>query len=410
VWEQQIGNFPVDFERRGDEWAHHLAIELGDRWLSITGTDGMSPVEIGPPITGPIRSKLRVDRHKDGITCTVIGEDEPVTDDQIEPWRRASQAATAALGGNDHNFEWVAIIDTQDDVVHGLFRIGVLATPETIGPVSLNPSGVCLRTHLVRPDHLDAESGGFRYTFPVTAGGKLRTYDWEQAGVAARYCLRRTCAILTICTGALWVPRSQPMQVVDGQSPVQVPVEAGPIPQHLVSWDGAIPPNTPQLNVPSWFNSAWQTLDSDKALATALNAHYEARQLDTEHPSVAFALYVAAIEGFGVRFVADAQCDNHPECPHPKPMAGKRFRKALKTVMTNEQVKQLASHAYRLRSSTAHTGSLFSSEQVYGYPIARYFHPTNDVVFDYGMLWPLRAASRRVLIKALQEANIAGSL
>ena len=32
MWEQQIGNFPVDFEKQGDEWAHHLAIELGD-WL-----------------------------------------------------------------------------------------------------------------------------------------------------------------------------------------------------------------------------------------------------------------------------------------------------------------------------------------------------------------------------------------
>jgi hypothetical protein len=44
-------------------------------------------------------------------------------------------------------------------------------------------------------------------------------------------------------------------------------------------------------------------------------------------------------------------------------------------------------------------GSLFSSELVFGYPIVRYFAPTNDLLFDYGMLWPLRAASRRVLTR-----------
>jgi hypothetical protein len=188
-----------------------------------------------------------------------------------------------------------------------------------------------------------------------------------------------------------------------------VPVLAGPAPHHPVPWDGVIPTDTRHLDLPTWFESAWQVLDSDTGLDTALNAHYEARQLDGEHPSIAFALYVASIEGFGVRFAADVHCANHPECPHPKPVAAKRFRKALKTVMTNREVKQLANLAYDLRSSTAHTGSLFSSENVLGYPIARYFGPANDLIFDYGMLWPLRAASRRVLNKAFQEAYVAQS-
>ncbi len=242
MWEEQIGSLLVDFEKQGDEWAHHLAIELtGDKWLPITGTDGMSPVELGPPMQGSVKSKLRVERHQEGIFCTVIGDDESATDDQVEPWLRAAEAAVAALGSRDQDYEWAAIIDTQDDVLRSIFRIGALTASPTIGPVRLTPGGVCLRTHVVRPDHLCAESGGFRYTFPVIAGGKVRTYDWERAGVAARYCLRRTCAVLTVCTGALWVPRSQPMQVVDGESPLRVPVEAGAALQNPVPWDGAIP-------------------------------------------------------------------------------------------------------------------------------------------------------------------------
>ena len=408
MWEQHIGNFPIDFEKQGDEWAYHLAIELtGNPWLPLTGTDGTSPVEIGPPMTGSLKSKLRVEPHQEGISCVVIGEGESAADDQVEPWRLAVEAAVVALDRSNQSFEWTAIIDTQDDVIHGLFRIGALRTPQAIGPVNLTPGGTCLRTHLTPPDDLFSESGGFRYTFPVVAGGKILTYDWGQVEIAARYLLHRTCAVLTVCTGALWAPRSNPMQVVNGQSPLHVPIETGPALRHHVPWDGEIPHETPDLQVPAWFDSAWQILHSDAALATSLDAHYEARQLDAEHPSVALALYVAAIEGFGIRFVPDAQCENHPECPHPKGVAQKRLRKALRTVMTRRQVKELARFAYDLRSRTAHTGSLFSSEPVFGYPIVRYFAPTSDVTFDFGMLYPLRAASRRVLDKAFQEAYAA---
>jgi len=103
-------------------------------------------------------------------------------------------------------------------------------------------------------------SGGFRYTFPVIARGEVRTYDWERGSVAARYCLRRTYAVLTVSTGALWVPRSQPMQLVDGESPPRVPVEAGAGLQNPVLWDGAIPAGTTRLDIPDSFDSAWEIL------------------------------------------------------------------------------------------------------------------------------------------------------
>src|SRR5258708_12085547 len=98
-------------------------------------------------------------------------------------------------------------------------------------------------------------SGGFRYTFPVIARGEVRTYDWERGSVAARYCLRRTYAVLTVSTGALWVPRSQPMQLVDGESPPRVPVEAGAGLPNSVPPARAIPPAPPPLDIPPSFLS-----------------------------------------------------------------------------------------------------------------------------------------------------------
>jgi hypothetical protein len=123
-----------------------------------------------------------------------------------------------------------------------------------------------------------------------------------------------------------------------------------------------------------------------------VNAHYEAVRLDREHPTVAHLIHVATIEGIGARLVQGNR------------VARKRFRAALSTVMTEGEAEQLARLAYKLRSSTAHTGDLFGSERTFGYPLGLLFQQTDDLIFDYAILGRLRQASRRVLIKALQDA------
>lgn len=69
-------------------------------------------------------------------------------------------------------------------------------------------------------------------------------------------------------------------------------------------------------------------------LATAVSAHYEARRMDFDHPSAAFLGYVAAIEGAGSKLVDPAQCEH---CGSHTG-ARRRFRKALRTVMTNKDI------------------------------------------------------------------------
>jgi hypothetical protein len=409
VWQQDIGVFPVHFQAQGDEWTHHLAVELtGGGHIGATGTDGTEPVVIGPPTPGPVTSKLHVTPHQDGIRCTVVGDQGTASQDQVDPWRRAAEAAVAALGHRNRDFTWEAIIGT-DPVVLGMDRLGALGTARTLGPVRLTPGGICMRERVMPYDQRIDQSGfGVRHSFPVIAAGQVSTYDWERVEPVAENCLRRTCALLTLCSGPLWVPRSHPRQLIDGQDGLKIPAVAEPLPRipgrpEETEWRGTISPET-QFELPDWIESAWQALDADKGLARAVNAHYEAVRLDRGHPSVAHLIHVAAIEGFGTRFVDDARCDCHRECTHPKPVAGKRFRAALKTVMSNREVKQLATLAYDLRSITGHTGDLFGSEHAFGYPLMLLFQQTGDVIFDYAVLGKLRQATRRVLIKALQEA------
>ncbi len=279
MWEQPIGTFAVDFKKQGDEWRHHLAVELtGNKHIGATGTDGTSPVEIGPPTTGSVTSTLRVSPHEDGLACVVVGNGDVVSDDQVEPWRRAAEAAVVALGQHNREFTWEALVGTHPhlDLLHWL---GALSAPATIGPVKLTPGSVCMWEYLVGHDHLVDQPGSFgiRHTCPIIVSGQISTYDWEQAVPVAQYCLRRVCAVLTLCPGGLWIPRSQPRQLIDDQDGLKIPAVTGPVPQtlHLPpevrEWPGTIPTDTPVFELPNWIESAWGALDADEGLAIAVN-------------------------------------------------------------------------------------------------------------------------------------------
>jgi hypothetical protein len=174
LWEQDIGVYPVDFERRGDEWAHHLAVELtGHGHMSARGTDGTSPVELGPPPLGPLTSTLNVRPHENGIACTVVGQSATGSPDQVAPWRRAAEAAVAAFGYRDHTFVWQAIISTSPHRL-GLDDLGQLKQPYTLGPVHLASGDVCMREQVVLGDRVD-HGIGVRHSFPVIVTGAVST-------------------------------------------------------------------------------------------------------------------------------------------------------------------------------------------------------------------------------------------
>lgn len=391
---------PVDFAEQGDEWSYHLRVELtGDIHMAGRGTNGTDPVELGPPASGPVHSKLLVRPHPDGISCTVTGDGDSACPGQVDPWQRAAQAAVALLGTRNRVFTWEAIVGVAPRGFEG--RFGQLAQPHDVGPVHLVPGGICMRELI--PSERTGGSG-YRHTFPVIASGQASTYEWSRAALAAEACLRRTCALLSLLTGAVWVPRSHPSERARDAAPLQVPAVFGnvlPLPGEP-EWRGQIHHGTPQFTPPGWIEQAWSALDADAGLAQAVNAVYEGMRLEPEHPSLAHLTFVAAIEGYGMRFAEDAPCDCQPGCTHVKTAAAKRFRKALKTGMTGREVQRISGLAYDLRSYTGHQGSLFGSEKTFGYsPHMSLFNVAGDAVFDYVVLGELRNASRQVLAKAL---------
>jgi hypothetical protein len=313
---------------------------------------------------------LHAHRHEDGIMCTVVGEDETPWQEQVNQWRKAVHVAVASLGHRDRVYTWEAIVGTPP-VTLGPDRIGILKESQDLGPVRLKPGGICMRESVRLNDLIDS-SFGIRYCFPVLVSGQVETHAWERVPAVAQMLLRRACALLSLATERLWIPRSQVHQRIDGQEGLAVPATFGPLPEIAYSvnqseWYGQISNDTSVFELPDWATSAWHSLDTEPGLAIAVDGHYEAMRLHRKHPSLAHLTYVAAIEGFGARFVSSARCDLHPECTHVNEFAGKRFRKALNTVMTNSKTSRVASIAYELRSRTGHTGALLGSEQTFGY-------------------------------------------
>lgn len=409
MWQVEIGVLPVLFADQGDEFVHHLAAVFSPLgFASARGTDGTTPVEVGPPLNGPVRSRLLIRPHGDGISCAVVGEESSATPDQIDPWRLAVVGAQSRLGECDREFSWQAIIGTSSHQL-GLDRLGELRAPTQIGPVTLTPGGVCMREYISSSTLIDRTGFGVRHSFPVIASGRVSSYAWRPVEDVLTVQVRRTCALLSLATGELWIPRMLPMRPSVEDEPLKVPALAGGGKAFegdgAEAWTGQIPEGTTGFEVQGWAAGAWPLLDADPELHTATSAHYEAMRLRAHgHPSLAYLTFVAAIEGYGTRFVPDAACTCHPDCTHSQGVAQKRFRKALKTVMTQKEVRGISEFAYDLRSHTGHRGALFGSEPTFGYSLGQLFTPALNQGLDLVLLERLHQAGRRVLAAALGRA------
>ena len=408
MWEQNIGTFPVDFTEHGNEWAHHLGNAMGGGFRRTSGTDSHGgPVEMGPPLDDSMTSILRVHPHPDGISCTVVGDVGTPSPDQVDPWRTGARKAMDEIGHHQQTHVWDALVGVSPSAVQGFHPLGQIRATD-VGPLTLAPGGVHMREFRGQ-DRVDSQFITISRSFPVVVTGQVETYHWDPVVPVAQAQLRRLCALLTLHRRQLWEPRTLPWPQGPDGSVLKIPTSVGPeFPSpHGEEWTGEVPPGTGNWRLPLWVLGAWKRLDGDPELETALSAYYEAVRLGRRHPSLSLLTFVAAIEGVGMRSVPDSMCDCHPECKHRKGVAEKRFRKALKTVLTQKQVKELAGPLYDQRSHTGHRGTLFGSEQVLGYGgHAGPFQVNPYFQFEAVQLGRLAQVANDVLVKVLSELAV----
>lgn len=414
MWESDLGVLPVSWPDQAGEWLSHLPQALtGCGGVGLEGT-WAERVVTAKTVAGdrwPSRLLVRP-ADTEGIRCIVAGDGDEASEDQVRPWREAAARALAEMGRHDQDFGWQAILGPSPRRLN-LLRDSPLDGPARLGPVLLEPGGVQMRERSgSTPADVSQYLPGYpsldlpRHSWPVIASGTARSYDAFAADRKARFDAHRTCALLTLLWREHWVPRAGPQIPMPGWSlpPLQVPQSVGvwghaepdtSLPADFNTYDGTEPP----LAIPEWAQGAWAALDADPVLATAVSAHYEARSLDYDHPSAAYLGYVAAVEGVGTKLVELTRCE---ECNAFRD-AAKRFRKALKTVMTNSQVRKL-SYAYDVRSATAHDGTMFGSEETLGHGWMSPFEYDLRSTFGISLLGGIRNASRRVVTRALMNA------
>lgn len=405
MWKSDIGVFPVPWPGQAGEWIFHLTKALADsngNGIRFEASYAERVVYVVPAgEERPVRLLVRPD--PEGIRCIVAGDGDEADEDQVRYWREAAASASAGMGRHDQDFQWQAILGPSPRRMD-LIRDRPLAGPARLGPVALVPGGIQM---LERTGWTEADISPYltRHSWPVIASGTVCSYDPFAADLKAKFDVHRACALLTLLWDERWVPRICP----------QVPLPSWPrrplqVPQHVGNWgqeqDSSLPEdfNTydgrePALVIPEWAEGAWAALDADPVLATAVSAHYEARSLDYDHPSAAFLAYVAAVEGVGTKLVELTECE---KCKSQKG-AGRRFREALKTVMTNSQVRKLL-YAYDVRSATAHSGAQFGTEEMLGHGwMSPYEYNLRDA-FSMNLVSQIRKASRRVVTRALMNA------
>jgi hypothetical protein len=413
VWEKHIGVLPVSWTEQGDEWKFHLANALtGSGYLGGQGSSmGGGDVIVNPPPMSSMQCSLRIRRDPGGLACIVFGNEGPGNEDDAARWREAAEAAVAKLGNYDQDFSWRAIVGPGPTGPEWN-RPGPLAAVVTIGPVELAPGGVQMR-ELAGFAHGRIDSPWpARTTWPVIASGTVRSYSEDYVQYQAQARVHRICALLSLMSGIWWTLRSGPHVWLTGtpeRAPVVVPQSVGPweatryagqpLPADFNVYDG-----DEFLPIPPWTGQAWNLMDTDESITRAVHGCYEAMGLEADHPSVAFLMYVATIEGIGARWVDLKRCKS---CGSHTG-AAERFRTALTTVLSPAEAKSLGNVAYRdYRSKTGHEARLFGGEDTFGYPRISMFTFDEADVFFWMYLMPIRNACRQIIGNILRGAQTA---
>jgi hypothetical protein len=280
-------------------------------------------------------------------------------------------------------YDWWALIGP----VPAPHPAGIIAVPHdrtayldreySVGPVSLEPGGRRLTEYLrSEPYRLDAVT--WFETWPVIVKGKwpgtlpsslgqTPPHNGHEANLkVVSSWLHRIVCLISFAVGEGWQVRTTPVEA--NAFPAAVP-DDWPAPP-IAEWGCETPDAVPRT-LPHWIGSAWEALDHDNALASALSLWHQGVLLTPIAPSFAFLAFCASVEG-----IADAEtlrqqitptAEACPECGNvPKAVA--RFWATVGLVRDSEQIDALRKEVdpYAKRSGTAHGRALHGIETEYG--------------------------------------------
>lgn len=403
----------LSWEHHGEEWLGYLhdLIRSGNENV-FGGTDEALFDQVEITASNPRLHSVLVAQRTDAgrILCTICDDDPPQDGDlpdQIAPWREAVLQAAQSVGTVYPPARWNAVLGPcPHQRIVGFRRAGgrrpvALAAETKLGPLLLVPGGRPMHEMVPDPGYL---VGVYRRPFtssPVIVEGEAVSYGelpdfppalWPMDDLGTLRVLHRAAALMSLAWDEHWVVRAEPVRVAPGER-VEVPHLASGSQGEPSPWargcDQAHAPDEEQQRVlPDWVPVAWEALEREPALSSALTAFAEALAVGVEHPSIAALMLVTVIEGIGAWMTGTTR-------------AMENFRTALGTVLPPDQVTATASAVYERRSRTAHTGALHGPETALGSVADSSFRIDPAEVFVENQLSALYDTARNVLIHAL---------
>jgi hypothetical protein len=232
--------------------------------------------------------------------------------------------------------------------------------------------------------------------WPAEVAGRHQGYDWASAGMQAAFELRQLCALLSVASGGCWVIREgiQVGPLCKAILPVaRRPVWVAEIPG--IDWDEKVSPNVAWVP-PDWLDPAWDQMRQRQWLAHAVVAHHEGLTAQLEHPSLSLVSFISSIEAVSNRLFIEERCTTCDAYRYVKA----RFTATLRLVVSDEDAESLGA-AYNSRSVTVHRGRLHGSDIAPG--THGFFWNGDPRTFDTSTVYPMAAASRRLLRRALRR-------
>jgi len=378
-----LDEIEVDWRRVGALWERRLITALrtsghrvgGGGWRPVKGTDRREYIYYRGDTLGSWLQAIPIEGGN--VKVRVRGAVRP-PQWEMETWRSAVLNATAVVASaQEREYRWKA----------------VLGCPEDLD--ALMPSGLQLdefdfeqETRIVSGSNKTAET----LYRPLNLIGRTVGFDWDIARLEARRQARRVAALLTVAAGVLVDVQWEPLDpATEGPGQMTERPIGGPVDR--------------QIQIPDWLNVGWRLMGGESRADTAVLAHHEARRLRSrEFTSTAFMMFVASIEGAGLRLKA-----LDPACATCKFKRGamRAFGSALETIESKEsETFNLLKTVYSsYRSPTAHEGVLHGTELT-GYGTSGSGNPflaSPESLFSSVELWRVMDASRRVLVEMLRS-------
>ncbi|MCB8903510.1 MULTISPECIES: hypothetical protein [unclassified Streptomyces] len=396
-WSKSLGEFEIDWARKGDEWVQRIHKYFAD----VRGCAGFGlrrGGDIGEFIElrvgageGQLDTRLLIlPKTESVVNLWICGTGEAEAELDVTVWTAAVSEALEGLREPHKVHEWTAIIGTLPSKMGD--RVVKMGDPCDIAEIRFSSTERIFR----EPWRVNASLSSWKIydSVPILVRGRSSGYDWQHVQKDAAENLNRLVGLLSVAWGFFVDVReaAAPLELGERYAP-----DVSPWMSESMHGESRSVSTVDVLEVPDWINGAWQRLKRQKRLDAAIGMYMEGVRVQDEHDSLALVSFVAVVEAISLSLFHEQRC---PGCKGHLNI-GAKFRETLKLVLSPDEAEEL-NRVYSSRSKTVHTGRLYGGESSPGAFAFSFFEKSTEIEFSHQMVQRMKNVARNLLQMALR--------